>query len=470
MKTISKEYDMIIVGAGTAGCTCAIRAARKGLNVAIVERKEKKKIGDKVCGDLIGYDLITWMKKTLDLDYSRNKSINYIIDGVTTYSPNKKTQMSTTYRCAMINRHRFGQNLLKDALKEGCRLYDATICVEPVINDNYVCGIKVRDGKTGKTSTLNSRIVVDASGAIPALRNKIKLNNSHIDTMIDESDESFSYREIRKLKRPLDDPKTAKIFMSGTYAHGGYYWYFPESKDIMNIGIGIPRDKETYRLKEMLKTIMDDDPIFEGSKVITAGGGMLPTRRHMDSLVANGFMCAGDSASQINPVTGGGIALSMGAGLICADVAVHAIKEDDVSEAGLWRFNYLYGGRKDIRWKDIKDYVYDGAPNAASDLLRIFSKNIEDRSLNFAFKNFIDVTMLAKVSYGHSHNPPFSKKMKILLKSLPRLPLLIRFTHLMRLMDKIKRLYMIYPTTPDAFPEWKKRLDAIYDEVYKIAK
>jgi len=456
------------VGAGTAGCTCAIRAARKGLNVAIIERKEKKKIGDKVCGDLIGYDLITWIKDTLNLDYSKNKSINYIIDNVNTYSPNKKTVMKTKYKCAMINRHRFGQNLLKDTLKEGCKLYDATICVEPIINDNFVCGIKVRDAKTGKTSTLNSKIVVDASGAIPALRNKIKLNNSHIDTVIDESDESFSYREIRRLKKPLDDPKTAKIFMSGTYAHGGYYWYFPESKDIINIGIGIPRDKETYKLKDMLKTIMDNDSIFKDSTVISAGGGMLPTRRHLDSLVANGFMFVGDAASQINPVTGGGIALSMGAGLICADVASHAIKEDDVSESGLWKFNYLYGGRKDIKWKELNDYVNDGAPNAASDLLRIFAKNLNDKSLNFAFKNFLDVTMLAKVSYGQTHNPKLSQKMKIILKSLPRLPLLIKFTHLMSLMDKIKKLYMIYPKTPNAFPEWKKRLDIIYDEVYKI--
>ena len=61
MIIIPKEYDLIIVGAGTAGCCCAIHAANKGLDVCIVDRKKKGKIGNKVCGDLISYSLFDWI-------------------------------------------------------------------------------------------------------------------------------------------------------------------------------------------------------------------------------------------------------------------------------------------------------------------------------------------------------------------------------------------------------------------------
>jgi len=48
------KFDVIVVGAGTAGCLAAKTTAEAGLKVCLVERKNQKDIGEKVCGDALG--------------------------------------------------------------------------------------------------------------------------------------------------------------------------------------------------------------------------------------------------------------------------------------------------------------------------------------------------------------------------------------------------------------------------------
>ncbi|RLI49736.1 MAG: geranylgeranyl hydrogenase, partial [Candidatus Thorarchaeota archaeon] len=45
--------DVIIVGAGSAGCVTARRCAEMGLRTLILEKKPRELIGKKVCGDEI---------------------------------------------------------------------------------------------------------------------------------------------------------------------------------------------------------------------------------------------------------------------------------------------------------------------------------------------------------------------------------------------------------------------------------
>ncbi len=180
-------------------------------------------------------------------------------------------------------------------------------------------------------------------------------------------------------------------------------------------------------------------------------------------------MCAGDSASQISPISGGGITQSMMGGYMCAVVAADAIKKNDISERGLWQLNLLYADRTGRENMGFNSAMFDGGSQAASDLLKIFTQNLSDKNLNFAMKNFIDSSMLSKMGAEDTSGFSFSKKMKIIAKSITHLPLLIRFNRLVYLMGKVKSVYRTYPKNPDAFPEWKKRLDCIYEDVYKVS-
>jgi len=56
MENLDKNFDVIVVGAGTGGSIAARFVAEKGLRVCLIDRKDKKDIGNKICGDAVGND------------------------------------------------------------------------------------------------------------------------------------------------------------------------------------------------------------------------------------------------------------------------------------------------------------------------------------------------------------------------------------------------------------------------------
>ncbi len=61
-----EKFDVLVVGAGTAGCLAAKTVAEAGLKVCLVERKRREEVGEKVCGDALGEHHL----KTLGLESS----------------------------------------------------------------------------------------------------------------------------------------------------------------------------------------------------------------------------------------------------------------------------------------------------------------------------------------------------------------------------------------------------------------
>ena len=54
MESLQKSFDVIVVGAGTGGTTAARFTAQKGLDVCLIDRKERSQIGNKICRDAVG--------------------------------------------------------------------------------------------------------------------------------------------------------------------------------------------------------------------------------------------------------------------------------------------------------------------------------------------------------------------------------------------------------------------------------
>ncbi|MFW9806725.1 MAG: FAD-dependent oxidoreductase, partial [Candidatus Thorarchaeota archaeon] len=48
-----KRPDVVIIGAGSAGCVTARRCAELGLKTLLLDRKPLESVGQKVCGDEI---------------------------------------------------------------------------------------------------------------------------------------------------------------------------------------------------------------------------------------------------------------------------------------------------------------------------------------------------------------------------------------------------------------------------------
>jgi len=449
-----KKFDVIVAGAGTAGCLAAKTVAKAGLRVCLIDRKKSEDIGEKICGDAISKHHFD----ELGLAYPKGEEVRNRAEGIKIHSPN----METTFEVKgerlygfILNRHLFGQRLLRDAVAAGAILLDHTIATDPILQNGFVSGVVAKNLRTGKETQLQSRVVVDASGFTAVLRKKLSLGIG-IDLNVKNEDVEACYREIRRISGSEVDLKFCEIYLDQTVSPGGYYWIFPEGRNLVNVGLGVCMSKGFPNPKNQLYREVLSQPMFKGSTPVKAGAWYVPTRRPLDCMTGNGMVVVGDAACQVNPIHGGGMGPSMKGGKLAGETIAEALEKGDVSLEGLWQYNVKY-----MR-------VY-GATQAGLDIFRLFLlQSVTNEDINYGMKyQLITQEDVLKVSMGENLRLNITEKTQRALRGLGKLPLLMRLRDAANLLKKMKTLYQNYPDSPEGFEEWQKKTRDIMKEARK---
>ena len=444
-------FDVIVVGAGVAGATAARVAAEEGAEVCLLERKPRREVGVKICGDAIGKHHFD----EIGLEYPKGEELESEIKAIDVYSPDLKTVFHVPGEGYIVNRRLFGQRLLKYAIEAGAKFMDLMRVLEPIIENGYVVGVSVRDLRRERIVKIRGRVVVDASGFLATVRSKLP-REMGVEVRVDPDDAIVAYREIRRLKEPHDDPNTCKIYLDADVACGGYYWIFPRGEDGVNVGLGLQMSKGVLNPKRQLYDYVLRQPAFAGSKLLDEGGWFVPTRRPLLSMVANGFMAVGDAACQANPLHGGGMGPSMLGGILAGEVAAEAASSGDVSREGLWSYNVRF----------IEAY---GAKQAKLDVLRILLQKLSNRELNFGMeRRLITEDELLRISTGSSFGLGALDVIRRLMRSLENPSLLFRLYRCARLVKEVSRAYAKYPRSPEGFEEWEKVVRELFQRAYAL--
>lgn len=450
-----KDFDVIVVGAGTAGCVTAKTTAEAGLEVGIVDIKPREKIGEKICGNAIGKHHFD----KLGLDCPSGNELRSTIEGIVIHSPDMETMFQIKSEMLygfIVNRLLFGQRLLRLAIDSGATLLDSTQAIEPILKNNAIVGISAREmGKKNKIQ-IRSKVVVDASGFQAVLRKKLP-QEIGIDTNVNNEDVEACYREIRQLGEGVTSPEFCEIYIDQKTAPGGYYWIFPEGDTKTNVGVGVCMKKDFPKPKNQLYGEVLSKPLFKGSFVISGGAWYVPTRRPLDCMVGNGIVMVGDSACQVNPIHGGGIGPSMMGGKLAGETIVEALDKGDLTSKGLWRYNVKYA----------QSY---GAKQAGLDIFRLFLlQGISDEEINYGMKyQLVTEEDVLKTSMGENVHLNITETSKRALKGLGKLSMLRRLRKAAKLMREIKTLYVDYPTSPKDFEKWKKKVHELINAANNI--
>ena len=447
------KYDVIVVGAGTGGCMAAKVLASKGLNVCLIDRKDRRSIGDKVCGDAIGKHHFD----ELGVPYPSGEEKEGDISGIKIYSPDQETVFRISglgMTGFMINRWLFGQRLLKYALDAGAVLRDNLHVSSPIVKDGYVQGVSATDLETGVKLKLMSKVTVDASGVSAVIRRKLPPEIG-IDVEISREDKVICYREIRQLSREMDEPDFCEIYLDLTAAPGGYCWIFPKSKMRANVGLGVASMPNHPNPKSQLYRYVLSSSLFDSSSIIHGGGGIVPTRRPLDSLVGNGIVVVGDAGCQVNPIHGGGIGPSMMGGKIAGEVIADALEDGDPSLESLWPINVRF----------MRSY---GMKQAGLDVFRIFLQGLTNEDLSYGMKyRLITEDDLLKASLGEDVRLNIGEATRRIFSGLGRLGFLRSLYRMARTVKEAKNLYRRYPNSPSEFPGWKAEVERFFTEAKK---
>jgi len=444
------KFDVIVVGAGTAGCLAAKTMSEAGLKTCMVESKKREDIGEKVCGDALGEHHL----KELHLEKPKGGELEKRIEGIRIYSPDMKTIFTIQHEDFvghMLNRRLFGQWLLNKALDEGATLLDQTQCLKPTVEKGFVTGISTKNLKTEENARLTGKVVVDASGFMATVRRGLP-QKIGLETEVANEDVEACYREIRQLRQETEDSRYCEIYLSQKATPGGYAWIFPKGSARVNTGLGIcmrgnfPKPKSQFYQHVLTK------PVFEGSLLLSGGSWYDPTRRPWDNMVGNGVMLVGDAACLVNPIHGGGIGPSMLSGLLAGETIIEALRGGDVSTASLWPYNSKY----------MEEY---GSKQARLDIFRLLLIVSRDEDLNYGmnYKLLTEEDVL-KAGLGDEFHLNITETAKRVFRGLKNMRFLNKLRLTVNVMKQVGAHYKSYPENPEEFEIWKFKTEKLFKE------
>jgi digeranylgeranylglycerophospholipid reductase len=443
------KFDVIVVGAGTGGCMAAKTSAKMGLSVCLLDCKSAELIGDKICGDAIGKHHFD----NLGLSYPKGDELERVIEGIKVYSPDNETIFHLAgegLHGFIVNRHIFGQRLLKESLDAGATLFDSTQVLEPIIENGFVRGVTAINKKSNSKVKFEGKVTIDASGYAAILRRKLPPDIG-IDSEVDRKDEVICYREIRALRDEIDDPNFCRIYLDLNVAPGGYYWIFPKRDSCVNVGLGVAAINISLNPKSQLYSFVLERAIFKGSTIISGGGGVVPTRRPLDTFVGNGIVIIGDAACHVNPIHGGGMGPSMMAGKIAGEVISEALMKGEPSANALWPINFRY----------MKNY---GAKQAGLDVFRMFLQNLTNEEINYGLKyKLIKEEDVLKAGLEGDVHLNITDATRRIFRGLGKILFLKKLYDMAKKSKKIRKMYENYPNSPNQMLLWKVKVQEIFE-------
>ncbi len=442
--------DVVVVGAGTAGCYAAATVANAGYDVTLIERKSETEAGHIACGDAL--------KGASDFPDAIPKSqlepaiTNTEVDHGRFEIPQEETvlEIPVPGELAVIDRWEYGRRLIEGAEAAGVEIHYDTVVQDVTQNDDgRVTGVTAT--RRGEPRSYEAEVVIDAAGSLSVLQEYADLDDSTFDTNVTYQHFCSAYREIVHVDEPVE--WSDALVFKPTERAAGYLWYFPRTETEINAGLGFQMTEEPMQLVDDLKRDLENRAEFDGAEVEDKLGAALPTRRPYDSAVHPGYVAVGDAAGHVNPTTGGGIAGAAYAGQYAAEAIVDALEDGGPTEAALWEYN-----------ERVMDHF--GARYAALDVYNILSTAIDVDDL-MGLLAAMPGEKLAEALYSGSTDIGLKLKLEALLKSRGHWGTIWNLYKTKRTADALLAHYETYPSSPADLGAWQERRDELMDDVYE---
>ena len=359
-KTPVKETDIVIIGAGPAGCATSLFLAKHKIPHTIIDKAIFPR--DKVCGDALSGKTV-YVLNQLDssiipaFDTQKNEFIESW--GVKFVAPNGKAidipfKQDTTkeqYPPGFISKRiDFDNELFKKLDRNYATIIEGGEVIEITKVEN---GISVNyQLQNGEKKTIQANVVVGAEGDRSIVAKKlgnIQKDNNHycagIRAYYDgvQGMHTENFIELHFLPEMLP----------------GYFWIFPLPNGKANVGAGMLSSEVSKRkvnLKvDMLRAIENNPNIKERFKNATLEGKIqgwgLPLGSKKRAVSGDRFLLVGDAGSLIDPFTGEGIGNALYSGMMAADQIKMSIDQSNYSAAFLYQYDAAFYDRQ---WDELK--------------------------------------------------------------------------------------------------------------------
>ncbi len=313
------KTDVAIVGGGPGGSAAALFLAQKGISSVIIEKSAFPRfhIGESMTGECGN------LTRRLEFENQMIEVGHPVKYGVRVYGPEGKNtfwvpvmrrnpetgelEASSTWQ---VRRSSFDQMLLETAREKGVRVLEGS-AVEPIVKeDGSVGGVCVRLND-GKLVELQSKVLVDASGAAGFLsRSGLvgKKERGNYDNQV------AIFSHVTGARR---DPEDNTLIFYHKKNHWG--WFIPIDRETVSVGVVVPSEhfaaaKQSKRdffwrgvqeVNPELAVRLSEAELVEEVRAISNYS------YHIKNFTGKGFLCVGDSHRFVDPIFSFGLNFAM---------------------------------------------------------------------------------------------------------------------------------------------------------------
>ncbi|MBM7096264.1 FAD-dependent oxidoreductase [Bacillus sp. H-16] len=386
---MADKFDVIVVGAGPAGTSCAYTAAKAGLNVLLIERGEYP--GSK---NVMGGILYRKQMEEIIPEFWKEAPLERPVVEQRFWFLDKESMVTTSYKGLewgkepfnnfTVLRAKFDRWFAAKAVEQGALLINETVVTECIVEDNRVVGVRT-DRPAGE---VYADVVVLADGVNSLLGKSIGF---HKEWKPDEV--ALTVMEVLNLPKKTinerfnvadDQGVSVEIFGDSTQGLLGTAFLYT-NKDSLNIGVGttlsgmIKKKLKPYHLLEYVKGHPMIRPYIEGGETSEYLAHLIPEGgyKSVPRLVGNGVMIVGDAAQFVNAIHREGSNMAMSSGKMAAEAIVRAKELDDFTERTLDSYRKeLYNSfiGKDLKkYKDVT-HTFEEHPQYFTDYIPMMNK------------------------------------------------------------------------------------------------
>ncbi len=329
------EFDVIVAGAGPAGCSCTLFLAKAGKKVLLLDRARFPR--EKICGDGISGRSVGVLSE-LGILGSFKDVEHQDMYGVTFSSPNgtvapipagKPGEQPPGFVC---RREVFDNVIFQHAKEAAAKTIEGFFVKDLVMEGSRVVG--VRGDFAGKEMEFRAKVVVGADGAAGVMASKLNAR---------QGDDLHRCAGLRCYYEGVGGMSENIELHFVKEALPGYFWIFPLPNNRANVGIGMIVDdvkKNKVNLQKVMLDTIEKNPIFkarfkDAKRVTEIKSWMLPFASKRVKIAFDGCVLVGDAASLIDPFTGEGIGNALTSGKYAAQAIVKAFEANDFSEKSL---------------------------------------------------------------------------------------------------------------------------------------
>jgi geranylgeranyl reductase family protein len=294
-----EAVDVLVVGAGPAGCCAAGAAAAAGASVLLVE--QRRNVGLPVqCAEYVPAQIVSHTTIPKRAVAQRVRTLHtHLPDGEVT---------QTRAGGYILDRSVFDKSLAATAYRAGARIWMRSRALKRTED-----GALIR--RNARPLEVKCRVIIGADGPRSTVGRWMRQSNT----------DSVDARQVEVVLAKRQDH--TDVYFDPQYV-GGYGWCFPKG-DTANVGVGVNRALGGEPASA-LAHLLDRLEIPTGA-VVGRTAGMIPCGGSVSGLVRGNLMLAGDAAGLTHPVTGAGILSAIVSGTLAGHAAASAALADDVS-------------------------------------------------------------------------------------------------------------------------------------------